>query len=354
MTESSIGEGNMIDYIKLSSAQRDELQNAMKKVMKCRSKDRPDLDSVEVRVAHFGDKKERCLFVTATDGHRLSTIEVLHDETSELQRSFSVIIDCGGVEKLTKKDREMLESRGLDIPDGRTDADKVLGAEELYVSIKDNSIRVTLPSVSSDYFEVIHSSGSFPDWRQIIPRDHAQWFSGEKKELAKLAREIEKRVKGINKDRRANRKVKIDGWKAEIEEMSEVTSLGAPRPLSAASEKKLKGLRSNIANCHRPFIEETHMSIAVLGNCGMLEVGTVEGQAHVEAASGPGAVRTLRTFVGGINTLSDVKIGLNAAYVKDALRVMYTNNLTIEMNGQLDPVVFTDGKSKVVVMPVRL
>jgi hypothetical protein len=50
-------EKEMIDYIKLTSAQRDELQNAMKKVMKCRSNDRPDLDTVEIRVAHFGEQK---------------------------------------------------------------------------------------------------------------------------------------------------------------------------------------------------------------------------------------------------------------------------------------------------------
>ena len=329
-------EKEMIDYIKLTSAQRDELQNAIKKVMKCRSKDRPDLDTVEVRVAHFGEKRERCLFVTATDGHRLGVIEVMHDEVFELQRNFCINIDCGGVQKLTKKEREMLEAKGLEIPDDRTDADKVLGAEEIYISIKDDSILAD--------GEVIHSNGSFPDWRQIVPRDHAQWFSGEKKELAKLAREIEKRVKGINKDRRAERKAKIDGWKAELEKAE----------LSGADEKKLKGLHSNIANCPRPFIEQVHMSMEVLTASGMLEVGTVEGQAHVEAASGPDAVRLLRTFVSGVNKLSEVKIGLNATYVKDALRVMYTDNLMIEMNGQQDPIVFTDGKAKVIVMPIRL
>ena len=261
----------------------------------------------------------------------------MHDETFELQRNYCVNIDCGGwLHKLTKKEREMLEARGLEIPDERTDADKVLEAEEIYISIKDDSILAD--------GEVIHSNGSFPDWRQIVPRDHAQWFSGEKKELAKLAREIEKRVKGINKDRRAERKAKIDGWKAEIEAL----------PLSMSSEKKLKGLRSNIANCPRPFIEKVHMSMEVLTASGMLEVGTVEGQAHVEAASGPDAVRLLRSFVSGVNKLSEVKIGLNATYVKDALRVMYTDNLLIEMNGQQDPIVFTDGKAKVVVMPIRL
>jgi hypothetical protein len=74
------------------------------------------------------------------------------------------------------------------------------------------------------------------------------------------------------------------------------------------------------------------MSMEVLTASGMLEVGTVEGQAHVEAASGPDAVRLLRSFVSGVNILSEVKIGLNATYVKDALRVMYTDNLMIEMN----------------------
>ena len=325
-------EKEMIDYIKLTSAQRDELQNAMKKVMKCRSNDRPDLDTVEIRVAHFGGKREKCLFVTATDGHRLGIIEVMHDEVFELQRNFCVNIDCGGVQKLTKKEREMLESKGLEIPDDRTDAEKVLEAKEVYMSIKDDSVLAD--------GEVIHSNGSFPDWRQVVPRDHAQWFAGEKKELAKIALQIEKRVKGINKDRRAARKAKIDGWKAQME--------------GETDEKKLKRLRSNIQNCTRPIIERSAMSLQVLVSSGMLEVGTVEDQLHMEAASGPNAVRLLRTFSSGINLSLDVKIGLNATYVKEAMRVMYTDNLMIEIDKPLDPVVFTDGKAKVIVMPIRL
>ena len=100
----------------LTGVQRDELKRVVKKVMKMRSKGdrRPSLESVEIRHAHWGSNKGKCLLVTATDGHRLAVGEVMHDETFELRDDFCVVVDCEAAfdkdnrgKRLTKSDREM-------------------------------------------------------------------------------------------------------------------------------------------------------------------------------------------------------------------------------------------------------
>jgi len=401
---------------KLTSAQRDELRRAVKSVSYTRDKERAHLNGVELRVLgelQLEDPKpdSNRMYVTSTDGHRLSQVEILIDEVAEFGE-WSLVLDAASYDVPIPPEegpREMLweahcgfvgrkmfceNPHCKKVLDAHSTADitmesggQMLGSQLICKTCFDKTakhivkraeeLNATLTCVYGWHFlsdgrykeptkfpllgallraETVEfdiparsiildgttykniGSDTFPEWRDVMPKSSRQVLQGECRELEKLASAIVNRTREVNKVRKTRSKERKKELRAKLKDATD-----------ADVKRKLRGAIQN----ENPALEYNSMVLNV--SDASVSVTVNERVPHSDVGFAPEQENFLKTFFGGEEELH---IGLNAKYVYDAVKVLRqassARSLELQLNDKLDPVVFTDGKAKVVLMPMRL